>query len=92
MVSVSIGADVREILRRFVHFEHTRHDETRRYVTMGCHKLSAGVLGKAPDANGFFVTVRRSAWHGLCDRNSVCLSVRPSVCPSVTLVDCVHTV
>jgi len=59
---------------------------------MGCHKLSAGVLGKAPDANGFFVTVRRSALHGLCDRNSVCLSVRPSVCPSVTLVDCVHTV
>ena len=26
-------------------------------------------------------TVRRSALHGLCDRNSV----RPSVCPSVTL-------
>ena len=33
-------------------------------------------------------TVRRSALHGLCDRNSVCLSVRPSV----TLVDCVHVV
>ena len=33
-------------------------------------------------------TVRRSALHGLCDRNSVCLSVRPSV----TLVDCVHMV
>jgi len=33
-------------------------------------------------------TVRRYALHGLCDRNSVCLSV----CPSVTLVDCVHMV
>jgi len=33
-------------------------------------------------------TVRRSALHGLCDRNFVC----PSVRPSVTLVDCVHVV
>ena len=33
-------------------------------------------------------TVRRYALHGLCDRNSVC----PSVCPSVTLVHCVHMV
>jgi len=33
-------------------------------------------------------TVRRSALHGLCDSNSVCLSV----CLSVALVDCVHTV
>ena len=33
-------------------------------------------------------TVRRYALHGLCDRNSVCLSV----CLSVTLVDCVHMV
>ena len=37
-------------------------------------------------------TVRRSALHGLCDSNSVRPSVRPSVCLSVTLVDCVHTV
>jgi len=37
-------------------------------------------------------TVRRSALHGLCDGNSVRLSVRPSVRPSVTLVDCVHMV
>jgi len=37
-------------------------------------------------------TVRRSALHGLCDRNSVRPSVRLSVCLSVTLVDCVHTV
>ena len=36
----------------------------------------------------FFLTVRRSALHGLCDRNSVRLSVRPSV----TLVDCVQMV
>ena len=37
----------------------------------------------------FYVfTMRRSALHGLCDSNSVCLSV----CLSVTLVDCVHTV
>ena len=41
---------------------------------------------------GVLFTVRRSALHGLCDRNSVCLSVRPSVRPSVTLVDCVHMV
>jgi len=33
-------------------------------------------------------TVRRSALYGLCDRNSV----RPSVRPSVTLADCVHMV
>ena len=33
-------------------------------------------------------TVRRSALHGICDSNSVCLSV----CLSVTLVDCVHIV
>ena len=33
-------------------------------------------------------TVRRSALHGLCDRNSV----RPSVGLSVTLVHCVHMV
>jgi len=33
-------------------------------------------------------TVRRYALHGLCDRNSVRLSVRLSV----TLVDCVHMV
>ena len=37
-------------------------------------------------------TVRRSALHGLCDSNSVCLSVCLSIRPSVTLVDCVHTV
>ena len=37
-------------------------------------------------------TVRRSALHGLCDCNSVRPSVRLSVCPSVTLVDCVHMV
>ena len=43
-------------------------------------------------------TVRRYTLHGLCDRNSVCLPVRPSVRlsvrPSVTLVlvDCVHMV
>ena len=37
-------------------------------------------------------TVRRYALHGLCDRNSVCPSVRLSVRPSVTLVDCVHMV
>ena len=37
-------------------------------------------------------TVRRSALHGLSDRNSVRLSVCLSVRLSVTLVDCVHTV
>ena len=37
-------------------------------------------------------TVRRSALHGLWDRNSVRPSVCLSVCPSVTLVDCVHMV
>ena len=37
-------------------------------------------------------TVRRSALHGLCDRNSVRPSVRLSVRPSVTVVDCVHMV
>jgi len=37
-------------------------------------------------------TVRRSALHGLCDRNSVHLSVCLSVRLSVTLVHCVHMV
>jgi len=37
-------------------------------------------------------TVRHYALHGICYRNSVCLSVSPSVCLSVTLVDCVHMV
>jgi len=39
----------------------------------------------------FFINFYR-ALHGLCDRNSVRLSVCLSVCPSVTLVDCVHMV
>jgi len=37
-------------------------------------------------------TVRRYALHGLCDRNSVRPSVCLSVCPSVTIVHCVHMV
>ena len=37
-------------------------------------------------------TVRRSALHGICYSNSVRPSVRLSVCLSVTLVDCVHTI
>ena len=37
-------------------------------------------------------TVRRCALHGLCDRNSDRPSVRLSVCPSDTLVDCVNMV
>ena len=40
----------------------------------------------------YIFTVRRSALHGLCDRNFVRPSVCPSVCLSVTLVDCVHMV
>ena len=48
-------------------------------------------IRSAVPENGCLVfTVRRSALHGLCDRNSVRPSVRLSVCPSVTLVDCVH--
>jgi len=48
VVSVSIDADVRKILRGLVHFEHPRHDETRGYVIIrgvGCHTLPAGVWG-----------------------------------------------
>ena len=37
-------------------------------------------------------TARRYALRGLSYRNSVCLYVCLSVCPSVTLVDCVHMV
>ena len=36
--------------------------------------------------------MRRSALHGLCDRNSVRPSVYPSVYLSVTLMDSVHMV
>jgi len=39
-------------------------------------------------AAGLLFTARRSALHGLCGRNSV----RPSVRPSVTVVHCVHMV
>ena len=45
-----------------------------------------------PITFSFFITVRRSALHGLCDSNSVRLSARLSVCLCVTLVDCVHAV
>ena len=38
--------------------------------------------------NALVFTERRYALHGICYRNSVC----PSVRPSVTLVDCVHRV
>jgi len=43
---------------------------------------------KIPPMFSDIFTVRRSALHGLWDRNSV----RLSVCPSDTLVDCVHMV
>ena len=54
-ISVSIGAEVRKILRRLVHFEHPRHDEDVGMLvrSVGCHKLPAGVWGEAPAANGF---------------------------------------
>ena len=42
--------------------------------------------------NGTIFTVRRYALHGICNSNSVCLSVRPSVRLSDILVDCVHMV
>ena len=37
---------------------------------------------------GYIFTARRYALSGLSDRNSI----RPSVCLSVTLVDCAHIV
>jgi len=51
------------------------------------HCLPSSFIG-APCCVLQLVTVRRSALHGLCDRNSI----RLSVCLSVTLVDCVQTV
>ena len=73
-----------------------RKDVDRRSIA--CVRLGRLAYGPAQHSNysawlgPMVVTVRRSALHGLCDRNSVCPSVCPSVHPSVTLVDCVHTV
>jgi len=39
------GTDVRKILRRLVHFEHPRHDETRTYVTKECGGVIKFPLG-----------------------------------------------
>jgi len=49
------------------------------------------ILGMSSVIDGLVFTVRRSM-HGICYSNSVCPSVRLSVRPSVTLVDCVHMV
>jgi len=43
-------------------------------------KLCVEYWGKLTLLAHSVVTVRRSALHGLCDRNSVRPSVRPSVC------------
>ena len=73
-----------------------RKDVDRRSIA--CVRLGRLAYGPAQHSNysawlgPMVVTVRRSALHGLCDRNSVCPSVCPSVHPSVTLVDCVHMV
>jgi len=58
---------------------------TRRQIQVE-HSLPASI--RNPSLLLTVFTARRSALHGLCDRNSV----RPSVRLSVTLVDCVHTV
>jgi len=69
------------------------------FVVLSHHSLLILLLicwGYLNISQGSVFTVRRSALHGLSYRNSVCLSVRPSVrlsvCLSVTLVHCVHTV
>jgi len=46
--------------------------------------LRVGQAGPSPDYLDRFVTVRHYALHGLSYRNSVC--------PSVTVVECVHRV
>ena len=68
MVSVSIGADVRKILRRFIHFEHPRHDETRigMFLWGVGVSLPDKVWGEAPAgpaANSFFVFFWRNETH-----------------------------
>ena len=49
------------------------------------NRMSSLMLGNSSCCYCFhsIFTVRRYALHGLCDRNSVRLSVPPSVCPSV---------
>ena len=58
----------------------------RDYVTPGGTICTVVVLVFIMMIQFFFLfTVRRSALHGLCDRNSVRPSVRLSVCLSVCL-------
>ena len=64
------------------------HPDCRPTSTIACITCYAGT---ALVIIIIIITVRRSALHGLCDRNSVRLSGL-SVCPSVTLVDCVHII
>ena len=64
-----------------LNFKTQRHNY--RLIIMYTYTLSKSLFAFCS-----IFTVRRTALHGLCDRNSVCLSV----CPSVTLVHCVHTV
>ena len=65
------------------------HDGLQVSVHPGVLKVKVKVKGHVIRS---LFTVRRYALHGICYSNSVCPSVRPSVCLSVTLVDCVHMV
>jgi len=68
------------------------------HFSLGCHfHVHFSYLWHAFASHGlpaiaelFVFTVRRYALHGLSYRNSVCLSVRPSVCPSVRLTHSWH--
>jgi len=50
--------------------------------------IHTNLISSKTKSLGYIFTVRRYALYGICYRNSVC----PSVCLSVTLVDCVHMV
>jgi len=62
------------------------------HVPFTFSKTENQLINRSITLIGIVFTARRYALRGLSYRNSVCLYVCLSVCPSVTLVDCVHMV
>jgi len=61
---------------------HSHANVAQHYANKGCK--CCATFAQLRVVAAIIFTVRRSALHGLCDGNSVC--------PSATLVDCVHMV
>ena len=87
---------LRSSSQSLLHVPRAKTDFGRRVFSSAGSQIWNYILDSSPQNTLFNIaiifTVRRSALHGLCGRNSVRPSVRLSVCPSVTLVNCVHMV